>query len=325
MWRKNELSARGDPGVWAAARLPRERTPAPVPLILARRGSSAWRAWLRRLVGSAAASDPYVAGQAATRSIPLPAAVAAQAMARSARAGAALGLPAAARRTVERLEDRPAHVTYDEVTDLDARGRPAAVLRYSPDGRLVAAVHLGWLVGRGLPLQGTTDAIRVARTIARAVGIEPSGSPTARVRSANGWAVSWTRTVDGVPVPGDGLRIQLWPDCSFHSLSTTEHALAAPPAPILSEGDARTVAVRYLDRWIPSKRRAEIGIVDAQLAWIAPNDTFDAARPDAPADVLRLAWVVRAGSQGGLAEGLRGLEIAIDAGDASLLGGDVLR
>lgn len=277
------------------------------------------------LVGGAAASDPYVAGQAATRSSTLPASVAAQVMARSARTGAAIGLPAAAQRTVERLEDRRAQVTYDEVTDLDARGRPTAVLRYSPDGRLVAAVHLGWLAGRGVPLRGTTDAIRVATAVARAVGIEWSGSPTARARAANGWTVTWTRLVDGVPVPGDGLRIQLWPDGSFHSLSTAQHALAAPPASIVGQAAARAVAATYLDRWIPSERRAEIAIIDTHLAWVAPNDTFDAARPDAPGDVLRLAWVVRAGSKGELAEGLRGLEIAIDAGDASLLGGDVLR
>jgi hypothetical protein len=58
---------------------------------------------------------------------------------------------------------------------------------------------------------------------------------------------------------------------------------------------------------------------------VAPNDTFEPTRPDAPAEVRRLAWVVSVRTSGPLAEALRGLEVSIDAGDGSLLGGDVLR
>jgi hypothetical protein len=58
---------------------------------------------------------------------------------------------------------------------------------------------------------------------------------------------------------------------------------------------------------------------------MAPNDTFDAARPDAPAEIRRLAWVISVRTSGRLADSLRGLEVSIDAGDGSLLGGDVLR
>ena len=61
------------------------------------------------------------------------------------------------------------------------------------------------------------------------------------------------------------------------------------------------------------------------LAWVAPNDTFAPARPDAPAATLRLAWVGRVATTATLAESLRGLEVYLDAGDGSLLGGDVLR
>ena len=80
-----------------------------------------------------------------------------------------------------------------------------------------------------------------------------------------------------------------------------------------------------LDRWIPARNRAEARVVTTALAWVAPNDTFEAARPDAPAEVRRLAWVVGVRSSGALAVSLRGLDVWVDAGDGSLLGGDVLR
>lgn len=277
------------------------------------------------LAGPAAGTDPYVAGQAATRIARLPAGLAGAVIRRAAQTGRALGLPEAARRTVERVEDRRGHATFDEVTDLDAKGRPTAVLRYAPDGRLVAAVHLGWHEGRGQTVAADADAIRAALDILRANGIEPVGRAVARGRGANGWSVNWERAVEGVPVPGDGVRVQLWADGSFHGLSRAEHPLADRPPTVLESSVAETAVARLLDRWIPAAGRGEVRIDGAALAWVAPNDTFEATRPDAPDEVRRLAWVVRVRSSGAFAQVLRGLEVAIDAGDGSLLGGDILR
>ncbi len=277
------------------------------------------------LAGPAAGTDPYVAGQAATRITRLPAGLAGAVIGRAARTGRALGLPEAARRTVERVEDRRGHATFDEVSDLDAKGRPTAVLRYAPDGRLIAAVHLGWHEGRGQAVAADADAIRAALEVLQANGIEPVGQAVARGRGANGWSVNWERAVDGVPVPGDGVRVQLWADGSFHGLSRAEHPLADRPATVLEASVAETAVARLLDRWIPAAGRGEVWIDGSALAWVAPNDTFAAARPDAPEEVRRLAWVVRVRSIGAFAEVLRGLEVAIDVGDGSLLGGDVLR
>ena len=58
-------------------------------------------------------------------------------------------------------------------------------------------------------------------------------------------------------------------------------------------------------------------------AWVAPNDTWDPARPDAPDGTLRLAWIVRLQSTGSLAERMRMLEFWLDAGDGALIGGDI--
>lgn len=271
------------------------------------------------------ATDPYVAGSDATRVARLSDAVAAATVDRAAALERALGLPAAAKRTVDRVVDRRGQRTFDEVTDLDGRGRPVAVLRYALDGRLLAATRLGWQPGTGRALPTRADAVRSADRLARTLGIVPAGTPVADGRGANGWSVRWQRVVDGVPVPGDGLRVQLWPDGSFHGLASAEHALAERPPTTIVAAAAQAAVVGLLDRWIPAAQRDQIRVVGAALAWVAPNDTFEPARPDAPAEVRRLAWVVSVRSSGALAQSLRALEVSIDAGNGSLLGGDVVR
>ena len=277
------------------------------------------------VAGSAVATDPYVGGQAATRVSQLVPNAAGPAFERAAQAGRSLGLPTAARRTVERVDDLRAAVTFDEVTDLDAKGRPSAVLRFGTDGRLVAAVRLGWEPGRGRPLASDIDATTAALGFARAAGIEPADAAVARDDGASGWSVAWDRFIDGVPVPGDGVRVQLWRDGSFHSLSRAEHELSARPATLLEASVAQATVTRLLDTWIPAERRADVRIDGVTLAWMASNDTFEPDRPDAPSAVRHLAWVVQVRSEGPFAEVLRGVDVSIDAADGSVLGGDVLR
>ena len=270
-------------------------------------------------------ADPYVAGSDLTRTSALDGAQTAAVVARASGHEHALGLDPPARRTVERVADRRETRTYVEVTDFDGRGRPFAVLRYGTDGRLAAAVRLGWVVGPGRPLGTAAEAVAAGMRLVRSVGVEPIGLPQATRWSGGGWTVAWSRVADGVPIPGDGLRVQLWADGSFHALASSDRLLAARPAATRTRAEAEAAVERLLDRWIPVGSRAGTRIVEAALAWVAPNDTFDSARPDAPGEVLRLAWVVRVQTGGSLAGALRGLEVAIDAGDGSLLGGDVLR
>lgn len=277
------------------------------------------------LARPADASDPYVAGGDATRIARLSDVHAATAVDRAAGHERILGLPGTVRRTVDRVVDRRGHRTFDEVTGLDDRGRPVEVLRYAVDGRLIAASRLGWQPGTGRALAEASDAVRAADRLARSVGIVPDGRPVADGRGANGWNVRWGRVVNGVPVPGDGLRVQLWSDGSFHGLAVSEHSLAPVPAATIPAGQATATATSLLDRWIPARDRADARVVGSALAWVAPNDTFESARPDAPAEVRRMAWVVTVRSTGTLSGSLRGLELWIDAGDGSLLGGDVLR
>lgn len=277
------------------------------------------------LARPAEASDPYVAGGDATRVVRLTPALARPVTERAIHHEKVLGLPAAAQRTIERVVDRRGHRTYDEVTNLDARGRPVAVLRYAVDGRIVAATRLGWQPGTGRALAGGPDAIQAADRLAHSLGVVPAGQAAAERRGANGWFVRWARVVGGIAVPGDGLRVQLWPDGSFHGLAASEHPLATAPTMTIPASTAEAAVTTLLDRWIPVSSRTDARIVGSALAWIAPNDTFEPARSDAPGEVRRLAWVVSVRMTGTLAGSLRALEVSIDAGDGTLLGGDVLQ
>jgi hypothetical protein len=130
--------------------------------------------------------------------------------------------------------------------------------------------------------------------------------------------------VDGVPVPGDGLRIQLWPDGSVHGLTRSERALADRPAAALDAVRARSIAEAQLGTWFRGGVGGGMTIAGLGLAWVPPNDTFAPAGPDAPDSVLRLAWVVRATASGQLTDTLRALEIYVDAGSGAVIGGDIL-
>jgi hypothetical protein len=274
-----------------------------------------------------AAADPFQAGQTGLEATTLSGAAAAPGLARAARTAGSLGLPVASRRSITHVTDRFAGSAYDEVNEFDAQDRLAALQRFDSGGRLLAAVRFGWTGDGGPALRDDAAArSRAERLVEAALGTPPVGAPrVARTPSDSGWTVSWTRTVDGIPVPGDGLRVQLWPDGSLHGFSRSERPLAPAPGVTIDADTARRLASVLLDRWFAGASRPQAVVTGISLAWTAPNDTFAPERPDAPASTLRLSWVVQVSTTGALSDTVRGLEIDLDAGDGSLLGGDVLR
>jgi hypothetical protein len=267
-------------------------------------------------------ADPFVAGGRSTRAVDLPVSQADRAIARGRQLAAALGLPGVSRRA-QRLDDRFEHRTYDEVTSLDATGHEVAIARFETDGTVAMALALGWHPGHGSAVDRTAAEARGLALI-RAARIDVGSRPTVLASAGSGgWSIGWSRVVDGVPVRGDGVRVALWPDGSFHGLSRIQRPLAAQPSQPIAADAARTSA----ETWIAGRygsSAADLGVVAVERAWVAPNDTFTANGLDAPAETLRLAWVVRFDSHGPLAERLRSVEVWIDAGDGSLLGGDMV-
>lgn len=270
------------------------------------------------------AGDRYRAGEAATERTSLPAGASADVRARALAHARALGIPAGRRVRLARVADRFAGTTYDEVVTLDARGHRLGIIRLSADGRPVAAVRLGWR-GTGGRAIGADAARERATGLARAAGLAVGGTGTIGRTADGGWRVSWPRVVDGVPARGDGATITLFAEGAFHALATRERALAPAPAATIGRPDAARIARERLATLIGAAARDAATISAPSLAWVAPNDTFDASRPDAPDPVLRLAWVVQARTSGPIAERLRALELYLDAGDGALLGGDLLQ
>lgn len=234
-----------------------------------------------------------------------------------------LGLPVPASRVAERLSDPATGVIVDEIRDLDSLGQPIAISRFDLAGQLVSSVRLGLIAPGTLALTNAAATSR-GQAIAASAGMAVAGTPTTTPRASGGWLVRWVRTIAGVPVPGDGVSVQVAGDGSFHAVVRTEHPLAAPPATTLTEAQARVLAVARLDAWFAGPLHGLGAVSSVALAWVAPNDTFNDPVPAAPAGTLRLAWVVRVATSGALADQLAGLELAFDAGDGSPLGGDVL-
>jgi len=276
---------------------------------------------------SGTAADPFVAGQQAIDVATLTGSAAQAGFARADASRLRLGWPAPARQEASHVVDRFAGTTYDEITAFDGVGRMISLQRFDTAGRLTAAVRFGWSSEGGAPLPDATAArAQAERFVTATLGSQPAGLVrVGRTGADGGWTVGWTRSVAGVPVPGDGTRIQLWADGSLHSFSRTERRLAPAPAVTLDRATVRRILDAQLDRWFAADQRRQVTVTGVDLAWVAPNDTFAPARPDAPVATLRLAWVGRVATTATLAESLRGLEVYLDAGDGSILGGDVLR
>src|ERR1051325_10039495 len=125
-------------------------------------------ATLTRLPATGAAADPFVSGQRGLASKQVVGAESRVVLDHSARAALALGLPSAARRSVAHVVDRFGGDEYDEVTELDGRGRPIALQRFDGRGPRRAAVRFGGQGDGGPHL--TSDAAVLARAGQLAAG-----------------------------------------------------------------------------------------------------------------------------------------------------------
>jgi hypothetical protein len=287
------------------------------------RGSRRWPALLLAgavlagCSGLVAASTPWTAGERSSRAVAIPPADLTVARTRADAIRTRLGLPGRAT-TVERIEDRLEGRVFDRITFQDAAG-PSALVELEPNGRPHLVVALGWRGSAG-PAAGRNVALRMALAHARAAGFEVAGRPTI-LETADGWDIVWERQVDGIPVLGDGVRASVWADGSFHAIVQWEHALAPRPATIIDEGTARSVAAGLFAARAGSDRA--IVIRSARLAYVRPNDGADPSRPDAPLAEARLAWVVLGEPADPAKVLFHRAEVWLDAGDGSVLGGDV--
>jgi hypothetical protein len=238
----------------------------------------------------------------------------------------ALGLNGTAGRRFAVVDDRFQQRRVGEVTYLDQRGRPIGLLRLAPDGRLVAAVRLGYRDAFAIGQLGSAAAVSRARSLVDSLGITaPASSPTARAMM-NGtlWAVTWPRIVAGIAVDGDGLTVRLWRSGDLHSVTVGERPLEQPQSTI--SGERAGAALDHLLPSLMSAERRSDGVVGSPvLRWVAANDRFRTDGADSPAASLRLAYVFEMRFTGLSATLIRSVTFWIDAETAALIGGDVLQ
>ncbi len=271
------------------------------------------------------AADRFVAGGPAAERAPLRGERAATALTAAGTARRKLGLPEPTSVSVDHVTDRLDGTTYDEVTERDAAGRRLHLQRFDERGRLVGAVSFGWQAAGGRRLPDAASARARAARLAADLGLDVTGQPDVRQEpDETGWTIAWPRSVDGIPVPGDGVRVDLWPDGRVHAVTRTERPLASRPARLLDEAATRERAALAIGDLFGS-RSGQVAIATVGLGWVAANDAFDPTAPDAPYATLQLAWVVEARTSGELSEGLRAVKLFLDAGTGELIGGDVLR
>jgi hypothetical protein len=271
------------------------------------------------------AADRFLAGGSVAERTAVTGDRAAAALALAGTVRRRLGLPEPASSRVDRVVDRFDGTTYDEVTASDTAGRALHLERFDARGRLVGAVAFGWQAGGGTLLADAAAARARGDRLAADLGLDAAGTPDIRrADDGSGWTCTWPRIVDGVPVVGDGVRVDLWPDGRMHAVVRTERPLAPPPAAVIDQAAARNLATSALATMFGS-RSGQVAIATLGPGWVAPNSAFDPDGPDAPGATLRLAWIVEARTSGTLADSLRAVKLFLDAGTGALIGGDVLR
>jgi hypothetical protein len=242
---------------------------------------------------------------------------------RAVRARDALGFPVGAQRTGKHIRDSYRSTDYDEVEEADGAGRTLALTQFDPVGRLISAVRFD------LPSASSPKVDRDAATKSAMRGISAAGVAAAGRYQADanpvlgGWDVHWDRSQDGFKVRGDETRVHVWPDGRIQSVAHVEHELAVAPGQRLGIDDAKKVVTGQFDRWFAG-RGSGYAVGQMSLEWVAPNAAFDATKLSASPAPYRLAWVVNVKPSGVAADYVSLVTLYVDAGDGTVLGGDVV-
>lgn len=231
-----------------------------------------------------------------------------------------LQFPVGESRTTKHVQDSTTQENYDEVDELDSQGHVISLTMFS-NGQLRAAMRFDAAPHPALPI-GQVAATETAEKAASGLGLV-AVPPTLTYPdvSSGGWVAQWDRTENGVAVRGDGTVVRVWADGRIAGVSHSFHVLAAPPSVIIDAGSATQEVNASLDQIVGSQR-ADLTVQAPVLEWVRPNGAFDSTRPIAEDPVCRLAWVVDV--SGGPSDSFTLLTVFVDAGDGTILGGDVV-
>jgi hypothetical protein len=266
-------------------------------------------------------SPGYQFGDPLRQPLPVPSAAVDTVTSRAAAVGAALGLrgspgPVAHGRDAwnDRIVDEVSLVAADgsdtATITLDESGLPLVVVRFDRPRDSEAA--------KGTGASAPTAALRHLAALRLAT---PPGRPRLEWDAGlQSWSVAWDRTIDGFAVPGDGLFVNVTSGGEFVGMSRWETPHAAAPANRIAPARAREIAMGWAtQRDLPSFQgfRAE----RPRLEWRQANDFVEPAKPDAPEPLLRLVYAIRFSYVPRGEETPMLVDLFVDAGDGSIIGG----
>jgi len=244
-------------------------------------------------------------------------------LARSATARIALGIPDGVETTAVHVTEASTRLEYDEVTSFDESGRPVSLTGVAASGMLVVAVRFDIPPEVATPIEASAATEIASRGLTEA-GVSVAGTPVVEASIAlGGWDLHWPRLVNGVPVRGDEVRVHVRDDGDIGSVGQVVHGLAAAPLVKLTATQARALATKQVQAWT-AKSGAGFAITGATMQWVGPNAAFDSSKIGAPQQPYRLAWVVTIAPQGNAASYAGVVVLFIDAGDGTVIGGDMV-
>jgi hypothetical protein len=272
--------------------------------------------------GATGARRVVVPGDLITR--PVTAAEAPGLFTRAAAVRDALGFPVGSGRGGRHVVDRAHGDQYDAVAETDASGGMLSEVRFGATGRLEVAVRLDRAGSADRGITGARAAILARRSLA-ALAQTPAGvEAVASDVVQGGWQVHWVRAQRGVAVRGDETRVHVRADGSIGSVTSVEHELAAEPWQRLGRDAALRVVGAQGDGWFAGTDSG-YRIESATVEWVGPNGLFDPTVPMTTSSPYRLAWVVNVRPTGPAALSVAVITVFVDAGDGSVIGGDVVQ
>jgi hypothetical protein len=233
------------------------------------------------------------------------------------------GFPVGVKKIGRHVRDGYQKSDYDEVAEVGANGQTLSLTQFDDSGRLMTAVRFDTAASQIARVTGDV-AVKVAQHGLAASGLSVTGQARMDSNSTDGgWDVHWDRVAEGLTVRGDEVRAHVWADGRIQTVARVEHALASAPTRSLSQTDARKAATRQLDQWSGSAGTGYT-VTGLDIEWVGPNAAFDATKlNDAPAP-YRMAWVVNAKPTGESADYIRLVTLYVDAGNGTVIGGDVV-
>ena len=192
---------------------------------------------------------------------------------------------------------------------VNTSGLALLTLQSTPGGELRLLARADVAYG-GATLSGAALRSRALLHLAALRLALPRGTPIIS-SVAERRVVQWERTVNGVPVPGDGTRVIMSASGALVGVAIEESALTPTSGKPRSAAEAKAAALALLPAGASLAGAPRLGWVHAG-ALAGDEELRDTPR--------RLAWRIR----GALADG-RPLEIHLDAAQLALLGWDWAR